>query len=81
MLCGAKARAVCRKRHEEGAMSNLQMIEMLCGLVERQAGIIHRLAMELEQLRSLSEMERDMVENSQREYAGILGADEFPDNL
>lgn len=62
-------------------MSNLQMIEMLCGLVEQQAGVIHHLAMELEQLRGLSEMERDMVENSQREYADILGTDEIPDNL
>lgn len=62
-------------------MSNLQMIEMLCALAEQQAGVIRHLALELERARILSETERDMVENTQREYAGILGADEFPDNI
>lgn len=38
-------------------MSNLQMIEMLCNLVERQAAVIHHLAMELEQARCLTEAE------------------------
>lgn len=62
-------------------MSNLQMIEMLCNLVERQATVIHHLAMELEQARCLSEAEREMVEGTKKEYSKILGADEFPDNL
>lgn len=62
-------------------MSNLQMIEMLCSLVERQASVIYHLAMELEQARCLSEAEQEMVAGSQREYSRILGADEFPDNL
>lgn len=62
-------------------MSNLQMIEMLCILAEKQASIIHHLALELEQARSLSETEREMVGNSQREYADILGGDELSNNL
>lgn len=62
-------------------MSNLQIIEMLCNLAEQQADVIHRLAIELEQARNLSEAEQDMVSNAQREYANVLGANEFPDNL
>lgn len=62
-------------------MSHLQMIEMLCNLAEQQANVIHHLVMELEQARCLSEAEHDMVNNTRREYATILGANEFPDNL
>ena len=62
-------------------MSNLQMIEMLCNLVERQAKVIHHFAMELEQARCLSEAEQEMVEGTRRDYTKILGADEIPDNL
>lgn len=62
-------------------MSNLQIIEMLCNLAEQQAGVIHHLAMELEQARNLSEAEQSMVSNAWREYANVLGANEFPDNL
>lgn len=56
-------------------MSNLQTIEMLCNLVERQASVIHHLAMELEQARCLSEAEQEMVAGSQEDYSCILGAD------
>lgn len=62
-------------------MSNLQIIEMLCNLAEQQAGVIHHLAMELEQARNLSEAEQSMVSNARREYANVLGTNEFPDNL
>lgn len=62
-------------------MSNLQMIEMLCNLVERQAAVIHHLAMELENARCLTEAEQEMVQGAQKEYSNILGANEFPDNL
>lgn len=62
-------------------MSNLQMIEMLCNLVERQATVIHHLVMELEQARSLTEAEQEMVDGTQKEHSKILGANEFPDNL
>lgn len=56
-------------------MSNLQTIEMLCNLVERQASVIHHLAMELEQARCLSEAEQEMVAGNQEDYSCILGAD------
>ena len=62
-------------------MSNLQMIEMLCNLVERQAAVIHHLAMQLEEARCLTNAEQEMVDGTREEYSKILGADEFPDNL
>lgn len=61
-------------------MSELQIIEMLCTLAEQQAGIIHHLVMELEQARTLSDAERELVKNAQQEYADILGTDKFSEN-
>lgn len=61
-------------------MSHLQIIEALCVLVESQARTIKHLAMELEQARCLSEAERQMVDNSEKEYSAILGANEWPDD-
>lgn len=60
-------------------MSNLQIIEMLCALVERQASIIRHLVMELEQARCLSDAERQMVNGAEHEYSAVLGTDEWPD--
>ena len=60
-------------------MSNLQLIEELCHLVERQADIILRLASKLEQVECLSEAERKDVEAARDSYTAILGADEWPD--
>lgn len=62
-------------------MSNLKMIEMLCGLVEQQASVIHYLVVELEQARCLTESERKMVEETKKDYSSILGTDEVPDFL
>lgn len=60
-------------------MSNLQIIEALCALVEQQADVIHHLAMELQHERTLTEAESQMVSNAQNEYSMILGANEAPD--
>lgn len=60
-------------------MSNLQMIEMLCALVEEQAKAIRHLSMELAHARNLTEAETKMVEHSLDQYARILSADEAPD--
>lgn len=60
-------------------MPNLQMIEMLCALVEQQAGMIHYLVMELEQARCLTESEKQMAVGTEKKYSAILGADEWPD--
>ncbi len=62
-------------------MSNLQLIEALCNLVEQQAAIIRGLAVSIEQERCLSEAERAEIEAVRKRYSEILGADEAPDNI
>lgn len=62
-------------------MSNLQMIEMLCNLVEQQSKVISHFAMQLERSRNLTEAERQMVDATKQKYAAILGDEEMPDAL
>ena len=62
-------------------MSNLQLIEALCRLVEQQSGIIRDLATALEQERSLSNAEREAVRAASERYTEILGSGETPDDL
>lgn len=62
-------------------MSNLQLIEALCSLVEMQAKVIQELAATMEQARCLSDAERAEIEAAREEYTRILGAGEWPDNL
>ena len=62
-------------------MSNLQLIEALCHLVEQQSDIIRSLATALEQERSLSKAEREAVKSAGEKYKEILGAGELPDDL
>ncbi len=60
-------------------MTNLQLIEALCGLVEMQAAIIRELATSMEQARCLSDAERAEIEAARKRYTEILGAGEVPD--
>lgn len=60
-------------------MSNLEMIETLCAIVELQSTIIRRLSSELQQLDALSDEDRKMVEKSKQQYAAFLGSEEVPD--
>lgn len=62
-------------------MSNLQMIEMLCNLVEQQSKVISHFAMQLERSRNLTEAERQMVDATKQKYAAIIGDEEVPDDL
>ena len=62
-------------------MSNLQMIEMLCNLVEQQSKVISHFAMQLERSRNLTEAERQMVDATKQKYAAIIGDEEMPDVL
>lgn len=62
-------------------MSNLELIEKLCAVVELQSTIIRTLSSELQQLDALSDENRKLVEESRQRYTAILGADEFPDEL
>lgn len=60
-------------------MSNLEMIENLCTIVELQSTIIRRLSSELQQLDALSDGDRMLVEKSTKQYTALLGSDEVPD--
>lgn len=62
-------------------MSNLQLIEALCGLVEQQAIIIRRLTLALAEANAYTDAQAAMVARAQEEYTRILGADEAPDFL
>lgn len=62
-------------------MSNLELIEKLCEVVELQSTIIRTLSSELQQLNALSDENRELIEESRKRYSKILGADEIPDEL
>ena len=62
-------------------MSNLEMIETLCKLVEEQSKVIRHLATELAHARNLSDAEARMVTAVRDQYSYLLGADEIPDEL
>lgn len=61
-------------------MSNLQLIEALCSLVENFAKVVRLLATKLEQANALDEAERQEVSAAFARYPEILGTDETPDN-
>lgn len=56
-------------------MSNLQMVEVLCTLVEEQAEVIRYLSMELAHARNLSEAEKRTLKSVNSEYAEIIGSE------
>lgn len=62
-------------------MSNLQIIEALCSLVESQAQLIQRFAFALSEAGYLNEEDARLMTDTQKKYSEILGADEVPDNL
>ena len=60
-------------------MSNLQLIEELCYIVERQIKLIRVLSSRLAELDGLSDLEREAVAGVEAAYAKTIGADECPD--
>lgn len=62
-------------------MSNLQIIEALCSLVESQAQLIQRLSFALSEAEYLNEEDARLMTDTQKKYSEILGANEAPDNL
>lgn len=62
-------------------MSNLQIIEALCKLVEQQSQLIRKLTFSLDEANCLSDEERQSARELKDAYSAILGADEVPDNL
>lgn len=62
-------------------MSNLQLIEELCGIVERQIRLIRALSSRLAELDGLSEAEREAVAVVEEAYSKAIGTDECPEFL
>ena len=62
-------------------MSNLELVEKLCEVVELQITIIRTLSSELLQLDALSVENQELIAESRKRYSKILGADEIPDEL
>jgi hypothetical protein len=62
-------------------MSNLQIIEALCNLVELMLKIIQQLAAEIEQHRALTEAEKDLLAEMDGQFTAIIGSNEAPDFL
>ena len=60
-------------------MSNLQLIEALCGLVEDFSRIMRRLAAKLEQIHALDEAEKTEINATLERYNKTIGANEIPD--
>lgn len=58
-------------------MSNLQLIEALCGLLGEMAQIIATQRAALLQLDALAA--EDEIEAARKKYIAIIGADEWPD--
>lgn len=61
-------------------MSNLQLIEALCALVEQLVVIVKRLAVKLVQVNALDEADRQAVGEAVERYAATIGANEAPDD-
>ena len=62
-------------------MSNLQLIEELCYLVERLIRIVRKLADQLTQANALDEADRQEVLEASQMLSTIIGAGEVPDEL
>lgn len=62
-------------------MSNLKMIEQLCGLVETLIVLVRDLALRLAQIEALDEATNTEVEQVLSRYSEILGTDEVPDSF
>ncbi len=60
-------------------MSNLQLIEALCRLVEDLSEIVRSLASALEEQRAISDNEAELIKRAEEHYGAILGTDEAPD--
>ena len=61
-------------------MSNLQLIEELCYLAERQIRIIRKLAAKLEEVNQIDDADRQEVTEAVQMFSTIIGADEVPDD-
>ena len=59
-------------------MTNMQLVESLCALVEALSGIVYSLASELEQIKALDDSERRKVSEAMKQCEDILGTESVP---
>ena len=57
-------------------MSNLKMIEVLCGIVEEETALLCKLAARLGEMDAITEAEAAAVGAVKRRYTELLGCDE-----
>ena len=57
-------------------MSNLQLIEELCYIVECQIKLIRKLSSRLSELDGLSEIEQEAIAGVEAAYSKAIGSDE-----
>ena len=62
-------------------MSNLEIIEKQCAIIDAQNRLIKKLSAKLLELGALEEAERKAGEEIGREWEAVLGAEEVPDEL
>ena len=67
-------------RRKEIRLTNLQLSEALCGIVEQLVAVVKRLAGKLDQINALDEADRQAVNGALERYAATIGADEIPDD-
>ena len=60
-------------------MTNLQMIEALCGLTEEFARLVRRMAWKLEEIGAMDDTDRAEIGAAMGKYMKTLGANELPD--
>ncbi len=60
-------------------MSNLQLIEALCGVIDVFCDLIRKLSAKLEQIDALDDEDRKAIDSAFAKYSDVIGADELPD--
>ena len=59
-------------------MSNLQLIEALCGVIEVFCDLVRKLASKLEQIGALDAEDRRAIDGAFSRYSKTIGANEAP---
>ena len=59
-------------------MSDLQLVEALCGIIEIFCALVRRLVSKLEQIEAFDEADRQAVDQAFERYSRAIGALESP---
>lgn len=62
-------------------MSNLQIIEKLCCLVEDEANLIAKLAARIDEIDALTAEEKDAIKRLRENYTSVIGSEESTSDL